>query len=196
MSENSIKSIMDVTMDKLRAMVDANTIIGDPIVVGDVTLLPVSKVSFGLATGGSDFPSKTQSGLFGGGGGAGVTIAPVMKRIVALVIICIIFSLPVSAVSTSAKAAAVINGDTGEVLYSQNADTRLPMASTTKIMTSLLLCEHGNLEKEITVTADMLKVEGSSMGLLPGDTVTLHDLLYGMLLASGNDAANVTAIAA
>ena len=77
MSENSIKSIMDVTMDKLRAMVDANTIIGDPIVVGDVTLLPVSKVSFGLATGGSDFPSKTQSGLFGGGGGAGVTIAPV-----------------------------------------------------------------------------------------------------------------------
>ena len=77
MSQNSIKSIMDVTMDKLRAMVDANTIIGDPIVVGDVTLLPVSKVSFGLATGGSDFPSKTQSGLFGGGGGAGVTIAPV-----------------------------------------------------------------------------------------------------------------------
>ena len=54
MSENSIKSIMDVTMDKLRAMVDANTIIGDPIVVGDVTLLPVSKVSFGLATGGSE----------------------------------------------------------------------------------------------------------------------------------------------
>ena len=77
MSENSIKSIMDVTMDKLRAMVDANTIIGDPIVVGDVTLLPVSKVSFGLATGGSDFPSKTQSGLFGGGGGAGVKIDPV-----------------------------------------------------------------------------------------------------------------------
>ena len=77
MSENSIKSIMDVTMDKLRAMVDANTIIGDPIVVDGVTLIPVSKVSFGLATGGSDFPSKTQSGLFGGGGGAGVTVSPV-----------------------------------------------------------------------------------------------------------------------
>ena len=73
MSENSIKSIMDVTMDKLRAMVDANTIIGDPIVVDGVTLIPVSKVSFGLATGGSDFPSKTQSGLFG----AGVTVSPV-----------------------------------------------------------------------------------------------------------------------
>lgn len=77
MSENNIKSIMDTTMDKLRAMVDANTIIGDPIVVDNITLLPVSKVSFGLATGGSDFPSKTQAGLFGGGGGAGVTIAPV-----------------------------------------------------------------------------------------------------------------------
>ena len=77
MSEDSIKNIMDVTMDKLRAMVDANTIIGDPIVVDGVTLIPVSKVSFGLATGGSDFPSKTQSGLFGGGGGAGVTVSPV-----------------------------------------------------------------------------------------------------------------------
>ena len=77
MSENSIKNIMDVTMDKLRAMVDANTVIGDPIVVGDITLIPVSKVSFGVATGGSDFPSKTQSGLFGGGGGAGVTVSPV-----------------------------------------------------------------------------------------------------------------------
>lgn len=77
MSENSIKAIMDTTMDKLRAMVDANTIIGDPITVGEVTLLPVSRVSFGLATGGSDFPSKHQSELFGGGGGAGVTISPV-----------------------------------------------------------------------------------------------------------------------
>ena len=77
MSDNNIKSIMDVTMEKLRAMVDARTIIGEPIMVDNVTLIPVSKVSFGMATGGSDFPSKTQSGLFGGGGGAGVTIAPV-----------------------------------------------------------------------------------------------------------------------
>lgn len=77
MSENNIKGIMDITMDKLRAMVDADTIIGSPITVGEVTLLPVSKVSFGLATGGSDFPSKNQTELFGGGGGAGVTINPV-----------------------------------------------------------------------------------------------------------------------
>lgn len=77
MSENNIKGIMDTTMEKLHAMVDADTIIGTPLVVGEITLLPVSKVSFGLATGGSDFPSKNQSGLFGGGGGAGVSITPV-----------------------------------------------------------------------------------------------------------------------
>lgn len=77
MSENSIKTVMDTTMEKLRTMVDADTIIGTPIVVGNVTLLPVSRVSFGLATGGSDFPSKTGQELFGGGGGAGVTVNPV-----------------------------------------------------------------------------------------------------------------------
>lgn len=78
MSENNIKGIMDTTMDKLRAMVDADTITGTPIVVGDVTLIPVSRVSFGLATGGSDFPTKSSDKqLFGGGGGAGVTIVPV-----------------------------------------------------------------------------------------------------------------------
>lgn len=77
MSENNIKSIMDTTMDKLHAMVDADTIIGKPIVLGEVTLLPVSKVSFGLAGGGSDFPNKHQQQIFGGGSGAGVTITPV-----------------------------------------------------------------------------------------------------------------------
>ncbi|MBQ6717915.1 MAG: GerW family sporulation protein [Clostridia bacterium] len=77
MSENNLKSVMDTTMDKLRTMVDADTIIGTPIVVGNVTLLPISRVSFGLATGGSDFPSKSGQELFGGGGGAGVTVNPV-----------------------------------------------------------------------------------------------------------------------
>ena len=70
---------MNVTMEKLRAMADADTIIGDPIVAGGVTLIPVSKISFGLATGGTDLPTKTPQNhkLFGGGGGAGVTITPV-----------------------------------------------------------------------------------------------------------------------
>ena len=77
MSENNIKGIMDTTMDKLRTMVDADVITGTPIEIGGITLIPVSKVAFGLATGGSDFPSKSGNQLFGGGGGAGVTVSPI-----------------------------------------------------------------------------------------------------------------------
>ncbi len=118
-----------------------------------------------------------------------------MKKYIVSVLVLAFLLLPfkASAVSVSAKAAVLLNGDNGEVIYSKNADAKLPMASTTKIMTGLLLCEYGNFEREITVTDKMLKVEGSSMGLLAGDKVTLHDLLYGLMLASGNDAANVIA---
>ena len=77
MSENSIKNIMDTTMEKLKGMIKADVITGEPVVVGDITLIPVSKVAYGLATGGSAFPTKNQSQLFGGGGGAGVTISPI-----------------------------------------------------------------------------------------------------------------------
>ena len=77
MSENNLQNVMDTTMDKLRTMVDADTIIGTPIVVGKITLIPVSKVSFGFATGASDFPNKNGQKLFGGGGGAGVTVTTV-----------------------------------------------------------------------------------------------------------------------
>ena len=117
-----------------------------------------------------------------------------MKRLICVVLVLILLMpVNVSALADSAKAAIIINADTLEVIYSHNQETKLPMASTTKIMTALLLCEHGDFEREITVTAEMLRVEGSSMGLLAGDKVTLHDLLYGLLLASGNDAANVVA---
>ena len=78
MGENSIKGIMDTTMEKLKAIVDADTIIGTPIVLGDITMIPVSKVSFGMATGGSDFPARSSNSvMFGGGGGAGVSIVPI-----------------------------------------------------------------------------------------------------------------------
>ena len=77
MSEGKIRGILDTTMEKLRGMIDAEIITGEPIVVGDITLIPVSRVSFGLATGGSDFPNKSGKEIFGGGGGAGVTVAPV-----------------------------------------------------------------------------------------------------------------------
>ena len=119
-----------------------------------------------------------------------------MKRLTAILFVLFIaLNVGIRTDALSAKAAVVINGDTGEILFSKNADERLPMASTTKIMTALLLCENADLDKTIVTTKEMVTVEGSSMGLQVGDTVSFHDLLYGMMLASGNDAANTTAIA-
>lgn len=77
MSENNIKDLMDTTMERLRSMVDANTIIGTPIEAAGITIIPISKVSFGLATGGSDIPNKNGQQIFGGGGGAGVSVTPI-----------------------------------------------------------------------------------------------------------------------
>lgn len=93
----------------------------------------------------------------------------------------------------SAKAAAVICADSGEIVYSKNADTRQPMASTTKIMTSLIALENGADDTFITVTDEMVRVEGTSMGLKGGDSVSMLSLVKGMLICSGNDAANATA---
>ena len=87
MAEHAINGLMVETMEKIRSMVDVNTIIGDPIVTQDgTTLIPISKVSFGFGSGGSDFKSKNSSEnsplCFGGGGGAGVSITPVAFLIV------------------------------------------------------------------------------------------------------------------
>jgi sporulation protein YtfJ len=77
MGNNNVEGLMGVSVDKIRGMVDANTVVGSPIVMGEVTLIPVSKVSYGFASGGSDLPGKTASDLFGGGAGAGINITPV-----------------------------------------------------------------------------------------------------------------------
>ncbi len=119
-----------------------------------------------------------------------------MKRLFSVLFSAVavfLFSTNAAALDCSAKGAVLINGTTGKVLWESESDRRLPMASTTKIMTALLLCESGNLEREITVTERDVTVEGSSMGLLVGDTVSLEALLYGMMLSSGNDAANTVA---
>lgn len=76
--QHKIGNIMGITMDKLREMVDVNTIVGDPIKIDDkTTAVPISKVSFGFASGGSDLPNKNTQELFGGGSGAGVSIQPI-----------------------------------------------------------------------------------------------------------------------
>ena len=93
----------------------------------------------------------------------------------------------------SAKSAVVICADTGEIVFEKNPHQELPMASTTKIMTSVLALEYGASDQYFTVTEEMVSVEGSSIGLLPDDKISLKTLVKGMLLESGNDAANSVA---
>ena len=96
--------------------------------------------------------------------------------------------------NVSAKACVLMDGDTGEVLYSKNENTPLAMASTTKIMTSLICLENERLYEEFTVDEKAIRVEGTSMGLVSGDRVNLKTLVVGMLLLSGNDSANAAAV--
>lgn len=83
MKDQSAAGILSTTIEKVRQLVDVSTIVGEPISLSDeITVIPVSKVTYGFASGGSDFPSKNNTQLFGGGGGAGITINPVAFLIV------------------------------------------------------------------------------------------------------------------
>lgn len=96
--------------------------------------------------------------------------------------------------SVSAKSAVLIEADTGRVLFAKNKDMQLPMASTTKILTALITLESDNLDELFVVDEKAIQVEGSSMGLQKGDSASLRTLACGMLLPSGNDAANAAAV--
>ena len=89
----------------------------------------------------------------------------------------------------SAKAAVLIHGDTGTVLFEQNADERMLVASTTKIMTAFVVLENCTTEDEVEIKSEYCGIEGSSMYLSAGTTRKVGELLYGLMLASGNDAA-------
>ena len=120
------------------------------------------------------------------------------KRLTATFIaISIFFSLCIKAnaaeLSLSAKSAILINALTNEVVYEKNAYEKRGMASTTKIMTALLAIEKGDLQKTYVAQDKDVRIEGTSIGLKDGDKITLETLVCGMLLESGNDAANVTA---
>ena len=120
------------------------------------------------------------------------------KRLTASIIaISIFFSLCIKAyaveLSLSAKSAILINALTNEVIYEKNAYEKRGMASTTKIMTALLTIERGNLHKTYVAKDEDVRIEGTSIGLKEGDRITLETLVQGMLLESGNDAANVSA---
>lgn len=117
------------------------------------------------------------------------------------IVVGLVFSLllPFSAVAEesialSSLSAVVYEPVTGRVLYEKDADTKRPMASTTKLMTALVAAECLPMDKIVTIPEAAVLVEGSSMGLRGGDTITVRDLLTGMLLSSGNDAANAAAL--
>lgn len=123
-----------------------------------------------------------------------------MKKIIAAVLSCVMlfaFTPKVNAaenISLSAKAAVLIEAETGTIILAKNENQKLPMASTTKIMTTLLTLESGDLDKVYAVPDEALMTEGSSMGLCFGESVTKNELCYGMMLPSGNDAANTAAL--
>ncbi len=83
MKEQSASGILGTSIEKIKDLVDVSTIIGDPIKISEtLQIIPVSKVTYGFASGGTDFPSKSNQELFGGGGGAGITISPVAFLVV------------------------------------------------------------------------------------------------------------------
>ncbi len=115
-----------------------------------------------------------------------------LHRIVCrLLVVAVLLSLlpcHVLAVNLSAESAVLIEQRTGRVLYESNAEEERLIASITKIMTAVVALRYGKLNEEYTVTAGDM-AEGSSMYLQVGETLTLEELLYGLMLASGNDAA-------
>ena len=125
-----------------------------------------------------------------------------MKRIIAIIIsiFLTVASLSIdtlaapNTLSLSAESAVLIDANSKEVLFEKNAEKRMGMASTTKIMTALIAAELGDLNKTVTVSKDAVGIEGSSIYLYAGERFTLLELLYALMLRSANDAAAAIAI--
>lgn len=112
-----------------------------------------------------------------------------IRLVIMLQVLLVIFTLQANAVSTSAASAIVVDGFTGDVLYEHNADEKMLIASTTKIMTALVAIREGDFSDIVTVSREAAYTEGSSMYLKVGEELSLEALLYGLMLCSGNDAA-------
>lgn len=117
-----------------------------------------------------------------------------MKKIIsALMVSALIISLMPAPLADghelSAHSAIVLCADTGDVLFEKNADERMLIASITKIMTAIVVIENSELDEEIVIKPEWSAIEGSSMYANPGESYTVRELLYGMMLNSGNDAA-------
>ena len=122
-----------------------------------------------------------------------MTLSKPIRRFAAMLLTSFVFgSLPVNAhaaqPTVSAEACVLMDAESGTVIYEKNPDSRMLIASTTKIMTALVALEHCSPDDVVEIKREWTAVEGSSMGLAPGEFCTLRELLYGLLLASGNDA--------
>ncbi len=91
--------------------------------------------------------------------------------------------------AVTAKAAVLLDAISGKIMYAKNAEIAMAPASTTKIMTAILAIENGNLRKTVCIPREAVGIEGTSMNLITGEQLTMEDLLYGLMLVSGNDAA-------
>lgn len=124
-----------------------------------------------------------------------------MKKIILLFLVLIISTLSLTqrvsasneAPQVTAAGAALMDGETGKLLYEKNADEKYPPASTTKIMTALIVLENTNINNKVTVGENPPYVEGSAVGIITGETYTVKDLLIALMLASGNDCAEALA---
>ena len=120
-----------------------------------------------------------------------------MKRLIAgtaAALLAAVLFLPIEADAVSAQKAYVLDAVSGRVLYEKNATERSLIASTTKIMTALIVCERCNVLDRMRIPKEAVGIEGSSMYLQEGEVLTLQELLYGLMLSSGNDAAVALAI--
>lgn len=119
-----------------------------------------------------------------------------MKRLFAgtAAVLAAVLFLTIPAGAISAQKAILLDAQTGRVLYEKSADSRSLIASTTKIMTALLICEQCNALDRMKIPKEAVGIEGSSMYLQEGEVLSLQELLYGLMLRSGNDAAVALAI--
>lgn len=112
-----------------------------------------------------------------------------MKKVVLFLILFFIFNFNASAISVPSNNAILIDSDSGRVLYSKNINEKHLIASTTKIMTAVIAIESGKLDDVVTINDSVLKSHGSGIYVSVGEEISLRNLVYGLLLRSGNDAA-------
>lgn len=117
-----------------------------------------------------------------------------LRKVFAIALIMTFIFRPVSALGLSAASSVCIDLDSGRILYAYNENQPMQIASTTKIMTALVVLENCSLQEKVKIPKEAVGIEGSSLYLKAGEVISVQDLLYGLMLQSGNDAAVALAI--